>query len=76
MTLLLVVWSAGAPAKKARLQEAVCEYAAPPGPDSVGNWGWTRMSGFLLTQADFDAWPCSVGLLVKFTTFLAACIGR
>ena len=52
-----VVWSVGAPAKKPRLQEAACEYAAPPGPDSLGCWGWVRMSGFSLTQDDSDAWP-------------------
>ena len=67
-----VVWSVGAPAKKPRLQEAVCEYAAPPGPDSLGCWGWVRMSGFSLTQADSDAWPYLVGLLVKFATSLGS----
>ena len=65
--------------KKARLQEADCEFAAAPGPDSLGWTGWTRVVGPPLTAADFDSWPSSTGLSVKFSSFwgfLALAFGR
>ena len=64
------VWSAGATAKKARFQEAVCEFAAAPGPDSLGWMGWARIAAPPLTTGDLDSWSYSSGLLVKFSSFL------
>ena len=71
------VWSAGAPVKKARLQEAVCEFAAASGRDSLGRWDWCCIPGPPLSRADFDAWPYFAGPVVKFSAFLGslACWG-
>ena len=68
------VWSAGAPAnrprlQKARLQEAVREFAAAPGLDALGWRGRTQVHGVPLTDVDLHAWPYSTGFLVKFTAF-------
>ena len=66
------VWCTGAPAKKARLREAVCEFAAVPGPDDLGWSGWSCYLVRPLSNGDFDCWPYSTGLLIKFTAFLGS----
>ena len=66
------VWCTGAPAKKAKLEEAVCEFAAAPGPDDLGWSGWSCYPVRPLSNGDFDCWPYSTGLLIKFSTFLGS----
>ena len=66
------VWCVGAPAKKAKLSEAVCEFAAAPGPDALGWNGWCRVATSPLTRSDFDLWPYSPGLLIRFSAFLGS----
>ena len=66
------VWCIGAPAKKVKSSEAVCEFAAPPGPDDLGWDGWCGIRIGPLTSGDFDLWPYSPGLLVKFSAFLGS----
>ena len=66
------VWCVGAPAKRANLSEAVCEYAAAPGPVALGWNGWSKVPASPLTNGDFDLWPYSPGLLIKFSAFLGS----
>ena len=66
------VWCVGAPAKKARLQEAVCDLAAAPGPNDLGWSGWYCIPVHPLSREDFNLWPYSTGLLVKFSAFLGS----
>ena len=66
------VWCIGAPAKKAKLSEAACEFAAAPGPDALGRNGWCSIAIRPLSCSDFDLWPFSPGLLIKFSAFLGS----
>ena len=66
------VWCTGAPAKKPKLHEAVCEFAATPGPDDLEWRGWFCVHAQSLAQDDFDHWPYSTGPLIKFSAFLGS----
>ena len=66
------VWCIGAPVKNVKPSEAVCEFAAAPGPDSLGLNGWSSVHIGPLTTVDFDLWPYSPGLLIKFSAFLGS----
>ena len=68
------VWSVGAPAKKkisaARSRLSVCSCS------QVQQSRLEGMDTFLILPPDFDCWPYSTGLLVKFSLFfLVPCIG-
>ena len=47
-----------------------------PGPPGFVNGPWVRVHGGCITGADVAAWPKSVGMLRKFTTFFCVlCTG-
>ena len=64
------VWCTGPPAKKAKLTEAVCDFAAALGPDALGWNGWFCVASRPLARSDFDLWPYSRVLLIKFSAIL------
>ena len=66
------VWSSGGPAKVRRVRVSAWEFAWVPGP--VGLWrhgsvGWPSIE---VREDDVGFWPYSVGLLVKFCSFLSS----
>ena len=66
------VWSNGGPAKKRKVRVSAWEFAWVPGP--VGLWrhgsvGWPFIK---VGEDDVGFWPYSVGLLVKFCSFLSS----
>ena len=65
------VWSAGALPKRRRLVHAVRNHALLPGPACVLTSDWVRLPPSAFAAEDVNAWPYSVGILVKWVTFLA-----
>ena len=66
------VWSNGGPVKKRKVRVSAWEFAWVPGP--VGLWrhgsvGWPSIE---VGEDDIGFWPYSVGLLVKFCSFLSS----
>ena len=66
------VWSSGGPDKKRKVRVSAWEFAWVPGP--VGLWrhgsvGWPCIE---VGEGDVGFWPYSVGLLVKFCSFLSS----
>ena len=66
------VWSSGGPAKKRKVRVSAWEFAWVPGP--VGLWrhgsvGWPCIE---VDDGDVGLWPYSVGLFVKFCSFLSS----
>ena len=66
------VWSSGGPVKKRKVRVSAWEFAWVPGP--VGLWrhgsiGWPSIE---VGEDDVGFWPYSVGLLVKFCSFLSS----
>ena len=66
------VWSSGGPAKVRKVRVSAWEFAWVPGP--VGLWrhgsiGWPSIE---VGDGDVGFWPYSVGLLVKFCSFLSS----
>ena len=45
------------------------DLASLPGPRGFSNGPWMQVYGGCITGADIAAWPYSVGILCKFTTF-------
>ena len=66
------VWCTGAAAKRAKPREAVCDFAAAPGPDALGLNGWFCVASSPLASDDFDLWPYSTGLFIQFSAFLGS----
>ena len=46
------------------------DLASLPGPPGFLNSSWVRVDAGHITGADISAWPYSVGILVRFTSFL------
>ena len=58
--------------KNIKTKDAVCEFAAAPGPADLGLRGWCSFPARILTRGDFDCWPYSTGLLIRFSAFLGS----
>ena len=46
------------------------DLASLPGPPGFLNNSWVQVNSGRITESDIAAWPYSVGILVKFTSFL------
>ena len=46
------------------------DLASLPGPPGFLNSSWIQVDAGHITGADISAWPYSVGILVRFTSFL------
>ena len=66
------VWSSAANPKRRRVQRAVRDLAWLPGPESLWTSVWRSSPRAEVTDDDIRAWPFSVGLLFKFSHFLAS----
>ena len=65
-----LVWAAAANPKRRRVEPVVRNFAWLPGPPELWTARWYQMPGVRLDEADVDAWPFSVSLLVKVVRFL------
>ena len=73
MVRLLILWFGirGASLKVRKLAIRVnVDLASLPGPPGFLNNDWVQVHAGHITSADISAWPYSVGVLVKFTSFL------
>ena len=66
----LLVWSAGALSKRRRLVHAVRNHAMLPGSADIWTSDWVGVPPAVIVAEDVSAWPYSVGLLIKWVTFL------
>ena len=46
------------------------DLASLPGPPGFLHSSWIQVDSGHITGSDIAAWPCSVGMLVKITSFL------
>ena len=66
-----LVWDEGSKPKVRRLAIRVTvDLASLPGPPGFLNSVWVQVDAGHISSADISAWPYSVGILVRFTTFL------
>ena len=66
-----LVWDQGSRPKFRKLAIRVnVDLASLPGPPGFLNNSWVQVDAGHITSADISAWPCSVGILVRFTSFL------
>ena len=66
-----LVWDQGSRAMVRKLAIRVnVDLASLPGPGGFLNSSWVRVNAGRITGSDIAAWPYSVGILVKFTSFL------
>ena len=66
-----LVWDQGSKPKVRKLGIRVTEdLASLPGPPGFLNCDWVQVHAGHITDADITAWPYSVGILVRFTSFL------
>ena len=66
-----LVWDQGSKPKVRRLAIRVTvDLASLPGPPGFLNCDWVQVHAGHITDADISAWPYSVGILVRFTSFL------
>ena len=69
--LILLVWDQGSRPKVRKLHIRVnVDLASLPGPPGFLNSSWIQVDAGHITGADISAWPESVGILVRFTSFL------
>ena len=65
-----LVWDKGSRPKVRKLDIRVnVDLASLPGPPGFLNSDWVQVHAGHITGADISAWPYSVGILVKFTSF-------
>ena len=65
-----LVWDQGSRPEVRKLAIRVnVDLASLPGPPGFLNSSWVQLSAGRITGADIAAWPCSVGILVKFNIF-------
>ena len=65
-----LVWDQGSRPKARKLAIRVTvDLASLPGPPGFLNNSWVQVHAGHITAADIAAWPCSVGILVRFTSF-------
>ena len=68
-----LVWDQGGPKKARKLDIRVnVDLASLLGPPGFLNGPWFQVHGGSISGADIAAWPCSGGILCKFTTFLGS----
>ena len=66
-----LVWDQGSRPKARKLAIIVnVELASLPGPPGFLGGSWIQVHAGHISGADIAAWPYSVGILVKFTSFL------
>ena len=66
-----LVWDQGSRPKVRKLAVRVnVDLASLPGPPGFLNNDWVQVHAGHITSADISAWPYSVGILVRFTSFL------
>ena len=66
-----MVWDQGGPKKARKIDIRVnVDLASLPGPAGFLGGPWMQVHGGGIAGADIAAWPCSVGILSKFTAFL------
>ena len=66
-----LVWDQGSKPKVRKLDIRVnVDLASLPGPPGFLNNDWVQVDAGHITSADISAWPYSVGILVRFTSFL------
>ena len=66
-----LVWDQGSRPKVRKLHIRIdVDLASLPGPPGFLNSCWIQVDAGHITGADISAWPCSVGILVRFTSFL------
>ena len=58
--------------KRRRIVHAVRNCALLPGPAPIWESGWVGVLPTVVCADDSSAWPCSVGVLVKWVAFLGA----
>ena len=65
------VWDQGSRPEVRKLAIRVnVDLASLPGPPGFLNSSWVQVSAGRITGADIAAWPCSVSILIRFTSFL------
>ena len=65
------MWDPGGPKKARNLDIRVdVDLASLPGPPGFLGGPWIQVHGGPTSGADIAAWPYSVGILCKFTSFL------
>ena len=66
-----LVWDQGSWPEVRKLAIRVnVDLASLPGPPGFLNSDWVQIGAGPITRADISAWPYSVGILVRFTSFL------
>ena len=66
-----LVWDQGGRKKTRRTDIRInVDLASLPGPLGFLSGPWRQVHWGSITGADIAAWPCSVGILIKFTAFL------
>ena len=66
-----LVWDQGSRPEVRKLHIGVnVDLASLPGPPGFLNSSWIQVDAGHITGADISAWPYSVGILVRFTSFL------
>ena len=66
-----LVWDQGSRPKVRKLAIRVnVDLASLPGPPGFLNSSWIQVDAGCITGSDIDSWPDSVGILVRFTSFL------
>ena len=69
----LLVWDQGSRPKVRKLAIRVnVDLASLPGPPGFLNSSWVQVNAGHITGSDVVVWPYSVGILVRFTSFLNA----
>ena len=67
-----LVWDQGSRPKARELAVRVhVDLASLPGPPGFLNCSWIQVNAGHISGADIAAWPYSVGILVRFTSFLS-----
>ena len=67
-----LVWDQGSRPKVRKLAIRVTvDLASLPGPSGFLNSSWVQVDSGRITGADIAAWPYSVGIFIRFTSFLA-----
>ena len=67
-----LVWDQGSRPKVRKLAIRVnVDLASLPGPPGFLNNSWIQVDAGRITGVDVAAWPYSVGILVRFTSFLS-----
>ena len=64
------MWFAGALPKRRRLVHAVRNHAVLPGSAVIWTSDWVGVPRAVFVAEDVGAWPHTVGLLIKWVTFL------